>query len=92
MMTSAKWHALQLISKHCSACEDLRRLVARIEAALRRARNLYRAAVRTTDSAALENLEEELKQTSAGYKLVCYAVDVHLANQHSQTRGVRLAA
>jgi erythromycin esterase-like protein len=91
-MTSAKWHALRLSSKHCSTCEDLRRLLARSEAALRIARNLYRASVKTPDSAALENLEEELKQTSAGHKLVCYAVGVHLANQHSQTRGVRLAA
>jgi predicted adenine nucleotide alpha hydrolase (AANH) superfamily ATPase len=91
-MTSAKWHALRLSSKRCSTCEDLRRLKARSEAALRIARNLYGAAVKTSESAALENLEEELKQTSAGHQLICYAVDAHHANQHSQTRGVRLAA
>ena len=91
-MTSAEWHALRLSSEGCSTCEDLRRLKARSEAALRYARNLYRDAVKTTHSAALQNLEEELKQTSAAHKLVCYAVDAHLTNQHSQTRGVCLAA
>ena len=54
-------------------------------------RNLYRAAAKATDSAALQNLEEELKQTSAAHKLICYAVHVHLTNQHSQTRDVCLA-
>ena len=82
----------RLSSKGCSTCEDLRRLKARVEAALRSARNLIQVAVKTTDSAALQNLEEELKQTSAAHKLICYAVNAHLANQHSQTRGVRLAA
>ena len=57
-------------SKPCSTCEDLRRPKARIEAALRNARNLYRAAVKTTDSAALQNLEETLKQTSGAHKLI----------------------
>ena len=91
-MRSKKWYAVRLSSKRCSTCQDLRRLHARSEAALRNARNLYKAAVKTTDFAALQNLEEELKQTLATYKLVCYAVNAHLANQHSQTRGVRLAA
>jgi hypothetical protein len=91
-MRSAKRYAFRLSSKRCSTSTDLRRLKARIEPALRKARNLYRAAVKTIDSAALQNLEEELKQTLATYKLVCYAVNAHLANQHSQTRGVRLAA
>ena len=78
------------VPKRC--CEDLRRPRARIEAALRNARNLYRAALNATDSAALQNLEEELKQTSAVHKLVWYAVSAHLTNQHSQTRDRRLAA
>ena len=91
-MSSAKWYAFRLSSKRCSTCEDPRRPKARIEAALRNARNLYRAAVKTTDSAALQNLEEELKQTSAAHKLIYYAVHAHLTNQHSQTRGVYLAA
>ncbi len=91
-MRSTKWHTSGLNSKGRSTCEDLRRLKARVEAALRSARNLYKVAVKTTDSAALQNLEEELKQTSAAHKLICCAVNAHLANQNSQTRGVRLAA
>lgn len=91
-MASAKRNAFRLTSKRCSTCEDRRRLHARSEAALRNAWNLCRAAVKALDSAALQNLEEELKQTSAAHKLICYAVHAHLTNQHSQTRGVCLAA
>jgi hypothetical protein len=91
-MRSAKRYAFGLGSKRYSSCEDLRLLHARSEAALRNARNLYRAAMKAPDSAALQNLEEELKQTSTAYRLVCYAVEAHLTNQHSQTRGVCLAA
>ena len=91
-MRSAERNAFRLSSKRCSTCEDLRRRHARSEAALRNARNLYRAALKTTDSAALQNQEEELKQTSAARKLICYAIKAHLTSQHSQTRGVRLAA
>ena len=91
-MRSATRYAFRLSSKRCSTSADLRRLKTRIEPALRNAQNLYRAAVRAINSAALQNLEEELKQTLATYKLVCYAVNAHLASQHSQTRGVRLAA
>ena len=90
-MKSAKLYVFGS-SKPCSTCEDLRRLKARIEPARRNAKNLYMAAVRTTDSAALQNLEEELKQASAAHKLVCYAIQAHLTNQHSQMRGDRLAA
>ena len=79
-MRSAKSYAYRLSSKPRSTCEDLRRLKARIEAARGKARNLYMAAVKTTDSASLQNFEEELKQTSAAHKLVCYAVNAHLAN------------
>ena len=43
-MRIAKPHGFRLSSKSCSTCEDLRR-VARNEAALRNARNLYRATV-----------------------------------------------
>ena len=49
-------------------------------------------AVKEIDSAALQNLEEELKQTSAAHNFVCYAVEAHLTNQHTQARGDRLAA
>ena len=91
-MASSKRDAFLLNSKRCSTCEDLRQLKARSETALRNARNLYRAADKTTDSAALQNLEEELKQTSVAHKLICYAALTHLTNQHSQTRGVRFAA
>ena len=91
-MRSAKRHAFRLSSKRCSTCEDLRPLHARSEAALRNARNLYRTAVKAIDSAELQNLEEELKQTSAAHKLICYAVRAHPTNQHSQTRSVCLAA
>jgi hypothetical protein len=91
-MRSAKQYAFRLSSKRCSTCEDLRRLKARIADIRRSAPNLYRAARKATDSATLQNLEEELKQTSAAHKLVCYAVNAHLTNQHSQTHGVRLAA
>jgi hypothetical protein len=81
---------MRLDSKSCSTCEDLHRLKARSETALRNARNLYRAVDKTTDSATLQNLEEELKQTSAAHKLICYAIHTHLSNQHSG--GIRLAA
>jgi hypothetical protein len=91
-MKSAKPYAFRLSSTPCSTCEDLRRLKARIEAALRNARNLYSAAVKATDSAALQNFDEDLKQTSAAHELICYGVHAHLTGQHSQTRGVRLAA
>jgi hypothetical protein len=91
-MRSTRWYAFRLSSKRCSTCEDLRRLNNRTEAALRNARNLYRTSVKAIDSAALQNLEEELKQTSAARKLICYAVQAHLTNRHSQTRGVSLAA
>ena len=91
-MRSAKPYAFALSSKPCSTCEDLRRLMARIEAAQGNARSLYRSAVEAIDSPALENLEEELKQTSAARQLICYAIQTHLTRQHSQTRSVRLAA
>ncbi len=91
-MRSAKRYALRLSSKGYSICEDLHRFKARIEAALRISRNLYRAALKTTDSQALRNLEEELKQTSAAQKLICYAIQAHLMSQHAQTHGVCLAA
>jgi hypothetical protein len=91
-MRSAKRYAFRLSSKDCSICEDHHRFKARIEAAVRNARNLYRASLKTTDSAAQQNLEEELKQTSAARKLICYAIKAHLTSQHSQTHGVRLAA
>jgi hypothetical protein len=53
---------------------------------------LVRPAMKATDSPTLQNLEEELKQTSAAHNFVCYAVEAHLSNQHTQTRGDRLAA
>jgi hypothetical protein len=91
-MRSAKRNAFRLSSKRCSTCEDLRQLNARSEAVLRNARNLYRAAVKTTDSAAPQNLEEELKHTSAAHKLICYAIHAHLTDLYSPTRGNPLAA
>jgi hypothetical protein len=91
-MKSAKPYAFQLSSKTCSTCEDIPRLKVRTDAALRDARNLYRAAVKTIDSVALQNLEEELKQTSAAHKLICYAIHAHLTDLYSPTRGDRLAA
>ena len=91
-MTSAKWHTLRLSSRVCATCQNLGMLKARIADARRRARNISRVALNATDSAALQNLEEELKQTSTAYRLLSYAVDTHLNNQHSQTHGGRLAA
>ena len=91
-MRTAKLYAFRPSSKPCSTCENLRRLKTRLEAALRNARNLYRAVAKTIDSAALQNLEEELKQTSAARKLICCAIQAHLTSRHSQTRDVRLAA
>ena len=91
-MRSAKRCAFRLSSRLCSNCEDLGLLHARSEAALRNARNLYRSAVKAIDSAALQNLDEELKQTSAAHKLICYAVRGHLTDLHPQTRSVGLAA
>ena len=84
-MTTAKSHAFRLSSNRCSTCEDLRRLKARIEAAHGKPRTSYRAAMKATDSAALQNLEEELKQTSAAHMFICYAVDGHLTNQRLAT-------
>ena len=81
-----------MTSEPCSTCEDLRRLKARSETALRNARNLYSAGVKTPGSALPRNLEEELKQTSTAHRLICYAIQGHLTNQHSKTGGVRLAA
>jgi len=91
-MRNAKPYAFRPSSKPCLTCEDLRRQKARIEAALSNARTLYRAAVEAIDSAALQNLEEELKQTSDAWKLINCAIQTHLTRQHSQTRDVRLAA
>src|ERR1700730_12429066 len=91
LMKSANLYVFRS-SKPCLTCEDLRRLRVRIEAALGNARNLYRAAIKTTDSPALQNPEEEFKQTSAAHNFVCYAVEAHLTNQHTQARGDRLAA
>jgi hypothetical protein len=48
--------------------------------------------MKAADSAALQNLEEELTHTSAAHNFVCYAVEAHLTNQHIQARGERLAA
>jgi hypothetical protein len=91
-MSGAKPYAGRLTSRPCSICPDLRRLVARITAALRNARNLHSAVEKALDSAALHNLEEELKQTSAARTLTLCAIQAHLTSHHSQTRGVRLAA
>jgi hypothetical protein len=81
-----------VVGQRCSTCEHLRRLHARSDAALRDARNLYGAAVKAIDFAALPNLEEELKQTSAARDLICHAIQAHLTSQHTGVRGVRLAA
>ncbi len=64
-MKSTNRYNFRLSSERCSICEDLRRLKARVEAALRNAGNLYRAAVKAIDSVGLQNLEEGLKQISA---------------------------
>ena len=42
-MRNAKWPVLRLNSNGRSTCEDVRRLTARIEVALRNVPNLYRA-------------------------------------------------
>ncbi len=76
-MRSPKPYACRLSSKPCSTCEDLRRLKARSGAALRNARNLYRAAVEAIDPVGLQNLEEEWKQTSAARRLICYSIQAH---------------
>jgi hypothetical protein len=89
---SAKWRALRPSSEGCSTCEDLRRLKARTAHARRTARKLYQAALNATGWAAMQNLEEELKQTSAAHKWVCCVANAHLTKQHSQAHGVRLAA
>ena len=89
-MRSAKSYAYRPSSKPRSTCEDLRRLKARIEAARGKARNLYMATVKATDAASLPNLEE-VKQTSSALKMTLLRSRDHLTNQHSQTRGDRLA-
>ena len=91
-MRSAKLYAFRPSSKRYSTCEHLRGLDTRIEVALRNPRNRYSAAVTATDSVALQNLEEEFKQTSAARELIYYAIRADPTDQHSQTRGVRLAA
>ena len=65
-MTSAKSDGFRMSSKPFSTCEDLRPK-ARIEAALRNERNLYRAAL--------------LRQTLPAHKLICYAIQAHLTNR-----------
>ena len=77
-MRITKRYAFRLCPTPRSTWEDLRRLKAPSEAALRNRRNLCRAPGKAIDSAALQNLEEELKQASAAHKLVCYAVHAHL--------------
>lgn len=52
---------------------------------LRRLYTRHRAAL-------CRNLEEVLEQTTDARRLVCYAIDAHLTNQHSETPGVCLAA
>jgi|1185.fasta_scaffold720771_2 hypothetical protein len=89
---SAKRHALRLSSKHCSTCKDLRQLKSRIEVALRKTRNLYRAAWKNTEAGDLQTFEEELQQSSTARTFVCYAIDAHLANQHSRPPDASLAA
>jgi hypothetical protein len=83
---------VRLSSESCPICEDLRRLKARIADARRGGRYFYWAAWNATDGAALQNLEQELKQTSAANKLVCCALNAHLANRHCRTCDVRRAA
>jgi hypothetical protein len=85
-MRIAKRYAVRLSSTRCSTCEDPRWLKARIEATLRNACNLYRAAGKALDSAALRNLEEEPKQILAALKLICYAVHVYPTDPNAQTR------
>jgi hypothetical protein len=78
-------------SNRCSTCEGLRRLYGRNEAALRGARNLYEAAVKTADSTPLPNLEEEAKLTSAAREMISYAIHAHLIEKHSRTQSVLAA-
>src|SRR6266852_2986103 len=91
-MRSPKWQAFRLSSKRRSTCEHLRRLYSRDRAALRNARNRYRTAVRGPILRLCKNLEEVLEQTTDARRLVCYAIDAHLTDQHSETPGVCLAA
>ena len=80
-MRSKKWYALPS-SKRGSNCADLRQPKARTGAALRNARKIYKAALKTTGSAALQSLEDEL-QTSTARTSIRYAVHAHLTNQHA---------
>jgi hypothetical protein len=52
-MRRAKLYDFRQSSKRCSTCEDLSRLEVRIAAALRNARNLYRAVTRVIESTQL---------------------------------------
>lgn len=69
-MKSTNGYCFRLSSKRWSTCEELSRIRARIEAAIRNARNLWRAATKGLDSAALQY----------------YAIHAHLTDLHSQTR------
>ncbi len=79
-------------SSRCSKCEELRRLKSQSQAALRKARNLYGAAIHSDSSADLEDLHEELKQTLAAHKLICYAILTHRTQQHVRPADALLAA
>jgi hypothetical protein len=91
-MKSTNGNDFWLGSKPCWTCEDLRRLKARIEAAVRDARNPYSVARKAIGSSAQQNLEEGLKQTSVARNWIFCPIEAHPANQHSQAGGVRLAA
>ena len=87
-MRSPKWQAFRLSSKRRSTCEHLRRLYSHHRAALRNERNRYRTAIRRPILRLCKNLEEVLGQTTDARRLVCYAIDAHLTNRHSETPGV----
>jgi hypothetical protein len=69
----------------CTMCEELRRLCARNEAALSIAQRMYRAALEECDAAAMPEIEEELKQTSAARKVIRYALQEHRARHSAFT-------
>jgi hypothetical protein len=72
----------RIASQACPTCLDLYRLRARNDAAFRRARRHYLAALRTAKPHALSDLNEELKQTRAARSIIGYTIQTHQARQH----------
>jgi hypothetical protein len=91
-MKSTNGHDFQLSSTRCSTCEDLLRLKARIDAALRNAQNLCRAGVKAIDPRRTAESRRNIEADFSRAEVNLLRDSRSLTDQHSQTRGDRLAA